>query len=125
MAKRIAIVNDEPDFIEMVSLLLEGEGYEVRACTTGDEALPLIREWRPELVLLDIRMEGLNGWDTLTLMQQDPATHDVRVLVTSGAVEEVSAAKGWLRAQGHDYIALPFDVDEFVAKVKQMVGEPQ
>ena len=124
MAKRIAIVNDEQDFVDMVTLLLEEEGYELRSCDDGRAALPLIKEWRPHLVLLDIRMKGLSGWDILALVQADPSIAGTRVLVTSGAVEEVGAAGAQLQQQGHDYITLPFDLEEFVRKVKKMIGDP-
>ncbi|MCL4467042.1 MAG: response regulator [Chloroflexi bacterium] len=124
MAKRIAIVNDDRDFVDMVSLLLEDEGYEVRTCSRGDEALSLLREWRPSLVLLDLRMAGLSGWEALDLIEQDPELPGLRVLITSGAVEEVAARRERLRAKKHDFIALPFDLDRFLGKVKEMAGEP-
>ena len=124
MAKRIAVVNDDQDFVDMVSLLLEDEGYEVRACNRGEAALPLLNEWRPELVLLDLRMAGLSGWETLDLIEADPSLRGIKVLITSGAVEEVAAQRGRLRNSGHDFIALPFDLDQFVRKIKQMAGDP-
>lgn len=124
MAKRIAVVNDDRDFIDMVSLLLEDEGYEIRSSSRGDEALALLHEWKPDLVLLDLRMAGLSGWETLDLIEQDSALGGTRVLITSGAVEEVSDRRERLRAKRHDFIALPFDLDRFLAKVKEMVGEP-
>jgi CheY-like chemotaxis protein len=124
VATRIAVVNDERDFLEMVRLLLEEEGYEVRACSDGLGALSLVKEWHPNLVLLDIRMAGLSGWEILEQMAGDAATKDVRVLVTSGATEEVSAARADLRRRGHDFIPLPFDVDQLLSKVEQMAGRP-
>ena len=124
MARKIAIVNDDRDFVDMVSLLLEDEGYEVRACSRGEVALPLLQQWHPDLVLLDLRMAGLSGWDTLDLIEADPALAGTRVLITSGAVEEASSQRERLRHGGHDFIALPFDLDQFVHKVKQMAGDP-
>ncbi len=124
MTRRIAIVNDDQDFVDMVTLILEGEGYEVRWASGGTEALSLIRDWHPHLVLLDIRLRGLSGWDILALLQEDPSCAGTRVLVTSGAVEEVAAAGQRLRAGGHDYIALPFELGEFTRKIRYMAGEP-
>ncbi|MHB1415161.1 MAG: response regulator [Chloroflexota bacterium] len=124
MPKKIAIVNDERDFVDMVTILLEDEGYDVQASGEGHAALRLIQELKPDLVLLDIRMSGLTGWEILEQMKKDSGLASTKVLVTSGAVEEVGAASAELRKSGHDYIALPFDLDEFIRKVKAMIGEP-
>ncbi len=124
VARRIAIVNDDQDFVEMVTLILEGEGYEVRWASEAAAALSMVRDWHPHLVLLDIRLRGLSGWEILSLLQDDPACAGTRVLVTSGAVEEVAAARQRLRAGGHDFIALPFELGEFVGRIRSMAGEP-
>lgn len=124
MARKIVVVNDSPDFVDMVDIILEGEGYEVRSCSEGRQAIAVIREWRPDLVLLDIRMEGLSGWETLDRLNADPQTSGVRVLVTSGAVEEIAEARHRLRGQGHDFIPLPFELDEFLDKVHELAGSP-
>lgn len=108
----------------MVRLVLEDEGYEIRTAFDGNEALALFKEWLPNLVLLDIRMAGLSGWEILRRISDDPALRGVRVLVTSGASEEVSAERATLRKQGHDYIALPFDIDLLLEKVREMAGNP-
>ncbi|MHB1005076.1 MAG: response regulator [Chloroflexota bacterium] len=123
MAKRIAVINDEPDFIQMVTVVLEDEGYEVRSSRDGAQGIDLIKQWQPHLVLLDIRMRGLNGWQTLERLQSDTATRYVRVLIASGAVEEADAARPDLRARGHDFIALPFDLEDFTHKIRQMTAD--
>lgn len=124
VAKRIAVINDDQDFIAMTTLLLEDEGYEVRACHRGELALPLLRQWRPQLVLLDLRMAGLSGWDTLSLIESEPSLAGTRVLISSGAAEEARAQRDRLRTGGHDLIELPFDLDQFRRVVRQMAGDP-
>jgi two-component system response regulator VicR len=119
--KKIAVVNDEQDFVEMVKLLLEDEGYGIQSTGDGDSALQLIESWHPDLVILDIKMRGLSGWQILDRMYQDPSLKEVRVLVTSGAVEEIGDARARLREHGNDFLALPFDIDDFIRKVKEMV----
>ncbi|MHB1132592.1 MAG: response regulator [Chloroflexota bacterium] len=124
MTRRILVVNDEQDFVEMVKLFLEGEGYEVRSADRGDTALPLIREWQPHLVLLDLRMAGLSGWETLDEIEADANLAATHVLITSGAVEEAAAQRQRLHGRGNDYIGLPFDLDDFLRKVRNLAGEP-
>ena len=122
MAKKILVVNDEQDFVDMVSMFLESEGYQVRAAERGDAALPVIQDWQPDLVLLDLRMSGLGGWETLERIEADPQLSGTRILITSGAVEEAAAQRQRLRSRGNDYIGLPFDLDDFLRKVRDLVG---
>ena len=75
MSKRILIIDDEPDIVEMVTSMLESGGYETIGTYGGKEALELLKEMKtydlPDLILLDIMMEPLDGWDTLKLLKSD------------------------------------------------------
>ncbi|MCL5958321.1 MAG: response regulator [Chloroflexi bacterium] len=124
MAKRIAVIDDDPDFLGLMQMLLQGEGYEVEGCSEGSKAYEFIRNWKPGLVYLDIRMAGETGWEILDELKKDPSTRDIVVIVTSAATIEIKAAEPELRAKGCDILLKPFDIDEVLSKTRQYVGNP-
>ncbi len=122
MTKRIAVVDDEQDFLMLMQTLLSEQGYEVGVCSSGTEAFEFIKSLLPDLVFLDLRMSGASGWDILKQLKSDPATQDIRVIVTSAATDEISAAGPELKSLRCDVLIKPFDIDEALKKTRNCLA---
>lgn len=123
-APRIAIVNDDTAFLRMMSLLLTEEGYETLLVQGPDDAHQRLRDEQPDMVILDIRMgEPEAGWQLLELLRLDPETTRIPVLVCSAAVQELRAKADILRDLRCDILPKPFDLDQLLAKVRNMLGQ--
>jgi len=106
--ERILVVDDNPLNLKMTRLLLVGEGYEVRTASDSQEALAVLAVFRPHLILMDIRMPGMDGLELTRLLRADPATQDVIIVaLTANAMrgDEESARE----AGCNGYIAKPID----------------
>jgi DNA-binding response OmpR family regulator len=115
----ILVVDDDPEILETVTAILEFEGYDVLQAHNGAEALALIERRPPALVLLDMRMPVLNGWDFARLLH---ARHlSVPILVMTAAQE----AGRWAAEIGADgYVAKPFHITDLLKQVARFVDQP-
>jgi len=105
---RIMLVDDEPQFRDMLHEYLTGEGFEVLQAGSGEEALPLVTSGRPDVVLLDLMMNGIGGLETLRRIKiGNPET---RVIMVT-AVDDLDAARSALTAGAADYVTKPFTFD--------------
>lgn len=121
MAKTILIVDDEPDVLKMESFRVRRSGYEVVTAVNGEEALQAVRQRRPDLVLLDVRMPVMQGTAVCAQIKSDTSLRSIPVvLVTASSDSVVECVKG---CGADDYLLKPFDSDELLAKVKKFVGE--
>ena len=118
--KRIAIVEDEPDIVEVLRYNLEKEGYEVEVTARGDEALEAIRRQPPDLILLDLMLPGLDGLELTRSIKRDPATARIPLLMLTARSEEVDRIVG-LELGADDYIPKPFSPREVVLRVKAVL----
>jgi len=110
----ILIVDDEEDFVEMLSLRLADEGHKVRAAHSGEEGLSLLEEAESDVVILDIRMPGMDGVTALkTIKKRHPAV-EVILLTGHGTID--TAVDG-LKAGAFDYVQKPAKFDEMLAKL--------
>ena len=91
MSTRILVVDDDPSIAEMLALLLESEGFEVSVCATGNNALPLFRADRPDLVLLDVMLPGLDGVSVCRLIREES---DVPIIMMSARTDSVDVIAG-------------------------------
>lgn len=113
---KILICDDTPDILEMVQFILEGEGYEVMTVETGIEVLRAIDRGEPDLVLLDLRMPGLDGYGVMReLRLQESASPPVVILSAKGLEEDRRAA---LAAGARDYLIKPFTVAQLLETVR-------
>jgi DNA-binding response OmpR family regulator len=120
MPKEILIVDDEPDVVVPIQFLMEQQGYRVMAAERGEDALDLIYHYKPDLVILDIMLPGIDGYEVCEIIRLDPNYRDVRVMFLTAKGREVDIAKGL--ALGADaYLTKPFSNDELVAKVKELL----
>jgi DNA-binding response OmpR family regulator len=120
-APAILIVDDDPEIVEMTAMLLAGAGYEIRRASGGDAALDEVRQGRPDLVLLDINMPGMNGWEVLRLLKEDEDTRDVPVIMFS-VNYEIREKLHALQQGAVDYITKPFDTEGLLRRVGGIAG---
>jgi DNA-binding response OmpR family regulator len=114
---RVLVVEDEPDVATLLRHHLTREGYEVVIATSGPEALRRARELRPDVVLLDIMVPELDGWEVCRRLRQEPATLGIPVIMVTGRVGEADKVRGF-EAGVDDYVTKPFSARELVARVR-------
>jgi len=113
----ILVVDDDPRSLALLTGILSGEGYCVRPADSGELALASIAARRPELILLDIRMPGVDGFEVCRRLRQDADTRDIPIVFLSAASEAEERVEG-LRLGAVDFIAKPFSRDELLARVQ-------
>lgn len=111
---RILVVDDEPKIVRLIQTYLEREGYEVVTAFDGPSALKAARAFRPDLIILDIMLPGLDGLEVLTRLRQES---DVYVILLTAKAEEPDRVVG-LTVGADDYVTKPFSPRELVARVK-------
>jgi DNA-binding response OmpR family regulator len=105
---RILVVDDEPDSVELLQEFLTGKGYEVVTASSGEEALRKVKEERPHLMLLDVRMPGMNGLDVLRKVRE--FDQEVGVIMVT-AVNEEDTGRDALKLGAFDYIVKPLNFE--------------
>jgi signal transduction histidine kinase len=114
---KVLLVDDTPANLKLLRQALEPEGYSILIASSGEAALRIVRNARPDLILLDVQMPGLNGFDTCRLLKQDEATRSIPVIFVTARAETESVVEGF-RAGGVDYIVKPFQSEEVLARVR-------
>jgi DNA-binding response OmpR family regulator len=118
--KLILVADDEPDIVTIVEMILRSQGYDVLKAANGLEALELAERHSPDLILLDIMMPDMDGWEVLRLLHVDPSTSEIPVAMISAKTG--SRAKITSMQEGAvDYITKPFDSQELLSKVRELL----
>lgn len=119
--KKIMTVDNEPDLVDLVKMILEGAGYEITVAYSGKECLEKLENETPDLILLDVMMPDLSGWDVFTRIRKKSKDQKVAFL---SAIEVTPERKECLMQEGlSEYILKPFTADNLVATVRKIVGE--
>ncbi len=124
--QKIIVVEDEPDLVDVVTYNLKREGYLVLAAQRGDEGLNLIRSERPDLVLLDLMLPGMDGLSICRQMKSDSSLSEIPIIIASAKGEESDVVIG-LEMGADDYLAKPFSPRELLARIKAVLrrGAPR
>ena len=118
--KEILIVDDEPSIVVPIQFLMEQQGYSVVIAENGHDALDMIYQYTPDLVLLDIMLPGIDGYEVCEIVRLNPKLRGIKIIFLTAKGREVEIAKGL--ALGADaYITKPFSNAELVAKVKMVL----
>jgi diguanylate cyclase (GGDEF)-like protein len=115
--ERVLVVDDDPDIARFVEVNLRTYGYEVYVASDGLEALDKAHDLRPELILLDVMMPNLDGFEVAQRLRSDPRTRNVSIIMLTAKAMSADKVLG-LTAGADDYIIKPFDPIELVARVK-------
>lgn len=118
--EKILIVDDEEHIIELIKFNLENNGYKVICANNGNDAVKLAKSEIPQLVLLDLMLPGLDGYDVCREIRKDPSISTVPVIMITAKGEEIDKILG-LELGADDYITKPFSIREMMARVKAML----
>ncbi|MAF11984.1 hypothetical protein CMK11_16180 [Candidatus Poribacteria bacterium] len=121
MADKVLVVDDEPDILDLVELTLVSEGFDVVTATDGAEALAAADAERPGLVLLDVSMPDLDGFDVMQALRDSPNTRDIPVIMLTARAQISDKLRG-LSSGADDYITKPFEPSDLVARVTAALG---
>jgi len=122
MTGEILIVDDEPNIVLSLEYLMKKEGYQVRTASNGEEALHALQESKPDLVLLDVMMPRMDGYEVCQVVRSDPKLSSVRIIMLTAKGREIEREKG-LALGADDYVTKPFATRDLVDKVKSFIED--
>lgn len=122
-AIRILCIEDEEEMVDLVKLILTRRGYEVIGAMGGREGLAAIRDVQPDLVLLDLMMPDMDGWEVYQQMKSDDAIKDIPVIVVTAKAQSIDKVLGLHIAKVDDYITKPFGPSELISSVVRVLQE--
>jgi two-component system response regulator VicR len=123
--KMILCIEDEQEMIDLIRLILSRRGFEIRGANGGKEGLAIIRKEHPDLVLLDLMMPEMDGWEVYQQMKADDATKNIPVIVVTAKAQSIDKVLGLHIAKVDDYIAKPFSPQELLNSVDTVLGRKQ
>ena len=125
MAARVLIVDDEPAVIQMIGCVLEIRGYEVIGARDGREALRCMEKARPDLIITDLVMPGMNGLDLCRSVKKDARWADIPLMVITSATKDSDLADGFwkLGTAADDFVTKPFDPFEMADRVERIIQQ--
>jgi phosphoserine phosphatase RsbU/P len=116
MTERILIVDDTPANLQTVAGILKDKGYQLSVATGGQQALDAVRKLRPDLILLDVMMPGIDGFETCRRLKADAALRDIPVIFLTGKADTTDIVQGF-EIGAVDYVAKPFNSHELLARI--------
>jgi two-component system, OmpR family, response regulator VicR len=119
--KRLVYIEDEVEMIDLVRLILGRRGYEVIGANGGMEGLDVVRRELPDLVLLDLMMPDLDGWEVFQQMKAEEATRKIPVVVVTAKAQTIDRVLGLHIAKVDDYISKPFSPQELIHSVEKVL----
>ncbi len=121
--KCVIYIEDEPEMIDLVKLILSRRGFEVIGASGGREGLDLVREKLPDLVLLDLMMPDIEGWDVYQQLRADEKTRNIPVIVVTAKAQNIDKVLGLHIAKVNDYISKPFSPQDLVTSVEKVMSK--
>jgi DNA-binding response OmpR family regulator len=120
--KQIVYIEDEQEMIDLVRLILSRKGYDVMGANGGREGLDLVREKLPDLVLLDLMMPDMDGWDVYQQIRAEEATRNIPVIVITAKAQSIDKVLGLHIAKVNAYISKPFSPHDLVESVERVLS---
>jgi len=115
--EKILVVDDEEDILELLDLNLSREGYEIIRSETGEDALHKAKTMKPDLIILDLMLPGIDGLEACKLLKKDPTTKNISIIMLTAKGEEADIVVG-LELGADDYVTKPFSPRVLLARVK-------
>ena len=119
--KCILCVEDEPEMIDLIRLILGRRGFEVKGATGGVEGLKMIRSEKPDLILLDLMMPDMDGWEVYQQIKVDEKTKGIPVIVVTAKAQSIDKVLGLHIAKVDDYIAKPFSPQDLISSIEKVL----
>jgi DNA-binding response OmpR family regulator len=120
MNKKILVLDDDEDILDILSFILKDSGYEIQTLDNGEKVFDAIRKFKPDLVLMDVMLAGMDGRVICKRIKDTESTHDLPVILISGTHDLARS----LDQQGapNDFVAKPFDVDFLLERIKNQLN---
>jgi DNA-binding response OmpR family regulator len=120
MSKRIVMAEDEPNIVAAVEFLLQRAGYEVHVARNGDEALKLVEDCKPDLVLLDVMMPLVSGYEACKRIRERADWQYIKIVMLTARGRDAEVSKGL--ALGADlYVTMPFSTRDLIGKINELL----
>jgi DNA-binding response OmpR family regulator len=119
----IFIVDDDPDVRELVEYKLVQQGHEVKTATNGQDALRLVPETKPELLLLDVMMPGVSGFEVLAKLRADAPTKSLPIIMLTAKAQDADVERG-MALGANDYMLKPFSPRELMSRIQAQLALP-
>ena len=120
--KVVVCIEDEPEMIDLVKLILGRKGFDLVGAVGGREGLETVRKLKPDLVLLDLMMPDMDGWEVYQQMKADDALKDIPVVVVTAKAQSIHKVLGLHIAKVDAYVTTPFGPQELLQSVNQVLG---
>jgi DNA-binding response OmpR family regulator len=120
--KRVVCIEDEPEMIDLVRLILGKRGFDVIGANGGIEGLETVRREKPDLVLLDLMMPDMDGWEVYQQIKADRSLEEIPVIVVTAKAQSIDKVLGLHIAKVDDYITKPFGPTELLESVEKNLG---
>jgi DNA-binding response OmpR family regulator len=120
MRRKILVVEDNADQLELIRLVLEKAGFAIGTAANGTDALIKTRSISPDLIVLDLMLPGLNGFDICETLRKNPLTASVPIVMLTGLCSQFGRLAG-LESGANDFLTKPFKVEELVSKVDKLL----
>jgi two-component system alkaline phosphatase synthesis response regulator PhoP len=121
--RRILVVDDDREVVRLMAAYLNQAGYETLTAHDGDTAVHMLRREQPDLVLLDLMLPGMDGWDITRLVRADPALAHIPIIMLTARVDDTDKIVG-LELGADDYVTKPYNPREVVARVRARLRQP-
>jgi DNA-binding response OmpR family regulator len=118
---RVVCIEDEPEMIELIKLILGRRNFELIGAVGGREGLATVREVKPDLVLLDLMMPDMDGWEVYQQMKADEDLNTIPVIVVTAKAQSIDKVLGLHIAKVDDYVTKPFGPQELLASVRKVL----
>jgi len=122
MKKRILCIEDEPDMIDLLRLVLSRAGYEVIGAQGGEEGLTLAEQEDFDLVLLDLMMPKMDGWEVYQRLRANEKTREIPVIIVTAKAQQIDRVLGLYIVGVDDYIVKPFSPKDLLARVEKVLA---
>jgi len=121
--KKIICIEDEPGMIDLIKLILGRRGFEVYGAAGGVAGIKMVREMLPDLVLLDLMMPDMDGWEVYQQMKADASLREIPVIVVTAKAQNIDKVLGLHIAKVDDYISKPFASQELIESVDKVLSK--
>ena len=123
--RRVLCIEDEPEMIDLLRLILERKGFEVMGAVGGQEGLDTVRREKPDLVLLDLMMPDVDGWEVYRQMKADDELKSIPVVVVTAKAQSIDKVLGLHIAKVDDYVTKPFGPTDLLDSVDRVLKNQQ
>jgi two-component system response regulator VicR len=120
---KILYIEDDPEMIDLVSLILNRQGYQVSGANGGREGLEVVKKSAPDLILLDLMMPDIDGWDVYQQLKAEETTRNIPVIVITAKAQTIDRVLGLQIAKVDDYISKPFRPAELISSIQHITNQ--